>query len=1182
MKKQACITVAIFGLLYTATAQLSTNNAVIDGGNYQGDPGGLSFIPEVVFGADRINGLNMTGANTINAGTFTGGEGSSAFPQMIRSGGAGVAITGGTNIINGGTFSGGLAASDLFDDGVGISVEANNQTAKLSLLGGVLSDGMRLHAHDGGQIDLSISTNVQFSGILFKSGDGELAIQDWQSGTLQEVDLQGGSILLTNLFELGGSGGWTMASGTVLRAEGGLDLAGAISGESVTVSHIEVVSNLYLSGSVSGVKIDLMGGENIFQLDGGSYASSIIDAMGANDKLSLEQAGAFSASSLGLGATLLGFEQIEMNGAGTNVWELGETELSSSDYAVLANGAADMLAFAEAGFYSNTLFTAATNYSGFERYGLSTGDDTWFVADNDASALGQINGRTGSDLLDFEYHVASAEEIGEGLLYEGFEGARLSSTSNLWQAGDGYGDLAYIDGRGSYALVFSGAVDTNAVDAEIGANSFYRNFESVQLDSLDDIWSVTSLESGLSFVDGGDGVDTLRGALSDALMWVWVVYTVTLKMWSSHRANTWAIGAEDDGLNWIDALGGTDVLKGDLTDSSEMGATALYRNFEQVDLDDGDDAWTASTRDAAIGLNEVNGGTGVDTLSYMSYEAAISEFSQDQIEERYLGFEEVELTSDNDIWRYGISDMEVNARGGQDTLLVETSLTYQPATFDDYEGFETLHVAEGTLSLGDDSLVWNGGTYRQGAEATLSFYAKTNMTDVARLTAADLQFDEGARLVVEGEPSNWSIGNRYTNLIAQATSTLTIEQLNGLVEAGSGFEVKDWYIDNAGIYTIFDRRSLADPTNGIFGSLTLTDERILREIDTLTTDAASSMIDEVFAQSEGPDRYTAEDVNRVYQRSIAMPRAVSHQRNGSLRTLSERISERRMMLFESKGPRGVRAPSLRSQKGNALWFKGYSANGSASEDGALEGYDLTGIGSTIGFDAAIEEWVLGTSAGVFNQTLVMDESGEYSGAGTHVGAYVSYGIEGWFFEANAVLANTTLELVSEEGFGLEAEYTASDASFYIGAGYIMRDEKQAWTPEAGLLIYSYAQDEAADTGGLSVPVELDSFTQAGMQMRLGLTGAFRRMFIGRELLTQVKLRWMNHITVLDEESDFRLAGGDATYQMALLNAPKSLVELGLGAQLRMNRSFSLLMGFDYETGGGYSANRLSAGVRYNF
>ena len=30
------------------------------------------------------------------------------------------------------------------------------------------------------------------------------------------------------------------------------------------------------------------------------------------------------------------------------------------------------------------------------------------------------------------------------------------SVSNTWQASDGYGDLAYVDGRGSYALVFSG------------------------------------------------------------------------------------------------------------------------------------------------------------------------------------------------------------------------------------------------------------------------------------------------------------------------------------------------------------------------------------------------------------------------------------------------------------------------------------------------------------------------------------------------------------------------------------------------------------------------------------------------------------------------------------------------------------------------------------------------------
>ena len=174
---------------------------------------------------------------------------------------------------------------------------------------------------------------------------------------------------------------------------------------------------MYLSGSVSDVNIELTSGENRFQLDGGSYASSIIAAMGTNDSLSLEQADVYSANSLGLNVALLGFEQIEMSGAGTNVWELSATELSSSDYAVLANGSEDMLAFVEAGAYSNTLFTAATNYSGFERYGLSTGDDTWRVALDDAGVMGgQIDGRTGSDLLDLNIMLPPQKRLEKAYL----------------------------------------------------------------------------------------------------------------------------------------------------------------------------------------------------------------------------------------------------------------------------------------------------------------------------------------------------------------------------------------------------------------------------------------------------------------------------------------------------------------------------------------------------------------------------------------------------------------------------------------------------------------------------------------------------------------------------------------------------------------------------------------------
>ena len=54
------------------------------------------------------------------------------------------------------------------------------------------------------------------------------------------------------------------------------------------------------------------------------------------------------------------------------------------------------------------------------------------------------------------------------------------------------------------------------------------------------------------------------------------------------------------------------------------------------------------------------------------------------------------------------------------------------------------------------------------------------------------------------------------------------------------------------------------------------------------------------------------------------------------------------------------------------------------------------------------------------------------------------------------------------------------------------------------MINSFSQDAVKDDSIQSVPIELDSLSQATMQLRLGLTGAFRRDFIGRELLTQLK------------------------------------------------------------------------------
>jgi hypothetical protein len=221
----------------------------------------------------------------------------------------------------------------------------------------------------------------------------------------------------------------------------------------------------------------------------------------------------------------------------------------------------------------------------------------------------------------------------------------------------------------------------------------------------------------------------------------------------------------------------------------------------------------------------------------------------------------------------------------------------------------------------------------------------------------------------------------------------------------------------------------------------------------------------------------------------------------------------------------------------------------------------------LGVDVAVGEWLFGVAGGAYSQTMNMDQSGDYTGVGTHVSGFASYGIEGWFVEGSLSTASASLDFESEGLFALEAAYTATDTSFYLGTGYMMKDDRSAWIPEIGILISSYSQDEVTDKSQTSVPVELESISQTSMQMRMGLLGVFRRGFIGRELLTQVKVRWMNHMSVFEDEADFRLSNGAATYQMPILTPAKSLLEVGLSAQLRMNRSFSLLMGFDFESGG---------------
>ena len=177
--------------------QLVTNNAVINGGTYIGQDGGL-FLSGTAFSIDplKINGLTATGNNIINSGFFEGGDGQN-FPLAVADGGFGVLFGDGTNNVNGGIFSGGSAVTGL-TDGSGIGVDVSS-TSSLNLQAGIINDGALLYVGSNGRLDLTVSSNVNFTGNgLMKTGAGTLEFQQLNLGGSGSLSIDEGDVIFFN------------------------------------------------------------------------------------------------------------------------------------------------------------------------------------------------------------------------------------------------------------------------------------------------------------------------------------------------------------------------------------------------------------------------------------------------------------------------------------------------------------------------------------------------------------------------------------------------------------------------------------------------------------------------------------------------------------------------------------------------------------------------------------------------------------------------------------------------------------------------------------------------------------------------------------------------------------------------------------------------------------------------
>ena len=519
--------------------------------------------------------------------------------------------------------------------------------------------------------------------------------------------------------------------------------------------------------------------DNTWTVTDGDADFEYIDALdGGGDTLAFENAAARSAREIGGARLYRNFERASLSD-GDDSWSVTENddELTAID---AGGGTADTLEgmIADAGDdgvfnASDSNFSAGditAKYQNFEQVavGTSDGSDTWTAGAADTTKTWEwISGRDGFDTLNLGDGDHDASDIGANRFYRNFERALLSAGGNIWTVTDGDADLERIEalagtdtvvfGDGNHTMtrkyrgfefanlsagdnvwtateVDKGLVAINALGgtdtlvlgdgghnaADIGANRLYRNFENAELSAGSNTWTITGGDTGLTAIDALAGTDTLvlgDGGHSAAGAGIGGKYRNFESAELSAGNNSWSVGAGDDELEIIDALGGTDTLAlgGGSHNAADIGAERKYRNFESANLSASADIWTITDDDAA--LQSIDAGGGSDTLEDGLadigrdgiFNASDSDFSSGDPGtgdyRKYLNFERVAVgTSDgSDTWTVNSADDTakgwrwINARGGTDTLAFgdgnHSAANAGAARF--YRNFERAELSDG-------------------------------------------------------------------------------------------------------------------------------------------------------------------------------------------------------------------------------------------------------------------------------------------------------------------------------------------------------------------------------------------------------------------------------------------------------------------------------------------------------
>ena len=279
--------------------------------------------------------------------------------------------------------------------------------SSLNIQAGTIHDGALFYVRSNGRLDLTVSSNVNFIGDgLVKTGAGSLEFQQLNLGGSGSLSINEGDVSFFNGLSLSSAENISLGDTSSLILSNSIDLVGTING--IEGSSIEIYSDMTISGTLTGQNNILLGAStNLINLQSGYLlSSSIFNGSNSYAILTLEDAGIYSSSALGMGASFQDFEQVNLSDS-DDTYELSTDEFDNGLLGYRLDGGAsggDILAASSDNDYEISKFIALTNdISGFEILGLSTNNDIWIASDNDDAIAGAfIDGRGGDDVIDFK------------------------------------------------------------------------------------------------------------------------------------------------------------------------------------------------------------------------------------------------------------------------------------------------------------------------------------------------------------------------------------------------------------------------------------------------------------------------------------------------------------------------------------------------------------------------------------------------------------------------------------------------------------------------------------------------------------------------------------------------------------------------------------------------------------